>query len=94
MAQVKGYSFNKFFEVSEKLCITSISPEHVDMVTEIIESAFDKAETEVEKQLYQRGFMTCNAHLESIEDMRKRGNYLVQAAIEELDKKYKENKHE
>ena len=54
-------------------------------------NAFYKAEIEIEKELYKRGLMTCNAYLESIEDMRVNGNYLVQEYIKELDKKYKES---
>lgn len=91
MAKIEEYSFGKSFTVSERVCVASVGPEHLDMVKEIIEKAYDKAAEYVEEQLYHRGFMTCNAHLESIEDMRKHGNYLVQADIEELDKKYKEN---
>ena len=89
--KVVEYSFGKHFDVSEKLCVGNVVPQHLEMVEEIIEKAFDKAEEYVEEQFYLRGFMTCNGHLESIEDMRKCGNYLVQSAIEELDKKYKED---
>lgn len=92
--KVVEYSFGKHFGVSKKLCVGHVVPQHLEMVKEIIEKAFDKAEEYVEEQLYRRGFMTCNANLENIEDMRQHGNYLVQAYLEELDKKYKENKHE
>jgi len=57
----------------------------------IMNNAFYKAEAEIEKELYKKGLMTCNAYLESIDDMRMHGNELVQAHIKELDKKYKEN---
>lgn len=57
----------------------------------ILDKAFASAEEQIERELYKKGLMTCNAYLESIEDMRIHGNDLVQAYIQELDKKYKEN---
>lgn len=63
----------------------------LEQIESIMNNAFYKAEIEIEKELYKRGLMTCNAYLESIEDMRVNGNYLVQEYIKELDKKYKES---
>ena len=57
----------------------------------ILDKAFASAEEQIERELYKKGLMTCNAYLESIEDMRIHGNDLVHAYIQELDKKYKEN---
>lgn len=57
----------------------------------ILDKAFASAEEQIERELYKKGLMTCNAYLESIEDMRIHGNELVQAHIRELDNKYKEN---
>ena len=57
----------------------------------ILNKAFASAEEQIEKELYKKGLMTCNAYLESIEDMRIHGNELVQAHIKELDNKYKES---
>lgn len=62
--------------------------ELVNKITSIIDEAFDTAEEQIEKELYKRGLMTCNAYLESIDDMRVNGNYLVQDHIKELDAKY------
>lgn len=87
--RVKPYSFNTIFDVKASSCITGISPEQVETVKKIFETVFDKAEDEIEKQLYEQGLMTCNSMLFNIDDKRKNGNYLVQEYIEELDKKYK-----
>lgn len=57
----------------------------------ILNKAFASAEEQIEKELYKKGLMTCNAYLESIADMRVHGNDLVQNYIKELDEKYKEN---
>ena len=56
----------------------------------ILNKAFASAEEQIEKELYKKGLMTCNAYLESIEDMRIHGNDLVQRYLKELDDKYKE----
>lgn len=58
---------------------------------DILNKAFATAEEQIERDLYKKGLMTCNAYLESIADMRAAGNDLVQAYIKELDDKYKEN---
>ena len=63
----------------------------LEQIEYIMNNAFYKAEAEIEKELYKKGLMTCNAYLESIDDMRIHGNDLVQAHIKELDDKYKEN---
>lgn len=63
----------------------------LEQIEYIMNNAFYKAEAEIEKELYKKGLMTCNAYLESIDDMRIHGNDLVQAHIKELDEKYKEN---
>lgn len=63
----------------------------LEQLESIMNNAFHKAEAEIEKELYKKGLMTCNAYLESIKDMRVYGNDLVQAHIKELDNKYKEN---
>lgn len=60
-------------------------------IESILNKAFASAEEQIERELYKKGLMTCNAYLESIDDMRIHGNELVQAYIRELDKKYKEN---
>ena len=86
--RIKPYSFNTIFEIKASSIITSILPEQVETVKKIFETVFDKAEDEIEKQLYEQGLMTCNGMLCNIDQMRKNGNYLVQEYIEELDKKY------
>ena len=60
-------------------------------IEDILNKAFAAAEEEIERELYKKGLMICNAYLESIADMRIQGNDLVQAYIKELDNKYKEN---
>ena len=60
-------------------------------IEDILNKAFAAAEEQIERELYKKGLMTCNAYLESIADMRIHGNDLVQAHIKELDNKYKEN---
>ena len=62
----------------------------LDDIDGILNKAFASAEEQIEKELYKKGLMTCNAYLESIEDMRVQGNDLVQSYIKELDEKYKE----
>ena len=64
--------------------------ELVEDLDNMVEAIFDAAEEQIEKELYKRGLMTCNAYLERIDDMREHGNYLVQDYIKELDAKYKE----
>ena len=54
----------------------------------MMDTIFDVAEKQIERELYKRGLMTCNAYLERIDDMRVNGNYLVQDYIKELDAKY------
>lgn len=74
--------------------ITGILTDRAELLEEIeriMNNAFYKAEAEIEKELYKKGLITCNAYLESIDDMRMHGNELVQAYIKELDDKYKEN---
>ena len=87
----KSYSFDKFFVVEIKSGISSISPKYLKQVEEIMQKVDDMVYYEIEKELYKQGLMTCNACLESIDDMRINGNYLVQASIKELDEKYKED---
>jgi hypothetical protein len=60
----------------------------LEAIEAIMNKAFDSAEEEIEKELYKKGLMTCSANLESIDDMRVNGNYLVQDHIKELDEKY------
>ena len=62
----------------------------LEQIEYIMNNAFYKAEAEIERELYKKGLMTCNAYLESIEYMRTHGNDLVQDHIKELDAKYKE----
>lgn len=64
--------------------------EQIKIIENMLNKIFDMAEDEIEKELYKKGLMTCNAYLENIDDMRKNGNYLVKAHIEEMDKKYRE----
>ncbi len=63
----------------------------LDELEDILNKAFSSAEEQIRRDLYNKGLMTCNAYLESIDDMRVNGNDLVQAHIKELDDKYKEN---
>ncbi len=82
---------NNIYKLKYDFCITDIENlEQVKIIEDILNKIFDEAEDKIEKELYKKGLMTCNAYLENIDDMRKNGNYLVQAYIEELDKKYKE----
>ena len=60
----------------------------VEDLDSMMDKIFDAAEEQIEKELYKRGLMTCNACLERIDDMREHGNYLVQDYIKELDAKY------
>lgn len=62
--------------------------ELIEDLESMIDKIFDVAEEQIEKELYKRGLMTCNAYLERIDDMRLNGNYLVQDYIKELDEKY------
>ena len=62
----------------------------IEELESIVDTIFDAAEEQIERELYKRGLMTCNAYLERIDDMREHGNYLVQDYIKELDAKYKE----
>ena len=70
--------------------LETANTELVNKIAGIMDEAFDAAEEQIEKELYKRGLMTCNAYLERIDDMRVNGNYLVQDYIKELDTKYKE----
>ena len=60
----------------------------VEELSSMMDTIFDAAEEQIEKELYKRRLMTCNAYLERIDDMRVNGNYLVQDYIKELDAKY------
>jgi hypothetical protein len=85
--------FNPSYTLSYKHAIGGINAEQTDVIKDveaIMNDAFRKAEEQVEYALYKKGFMTCNAYLERIDDMRQNGNELVQAYIKELDEKYKE----
>ena len=64
--------------------------ELVEDLDNMVEEIFDTAREQIEKELYKRRLMTCNAYLERIDDMREHGNYLVKDYIKELDAKYKE----
>ena len=86
--RIKPYSFNTIFEIKASSSITSILPEQVETVRKIFETVFDKAEDEIEKQLYEQGLMTCNAMLFNIDEMKENGNYLVKDYIKELETKY------
>lgn len=89
-ATVETYGCDLKFKVVNYFGITDITSKELAIVEKIVNDAFSKAESEVERQLYKHGLMTCNAMLCSIAEMRECGNDLVQAHIEELDKKYKE----
>ena len=81
------------YRLRYRFSITGIEDlEQVKIIEDMLNKIFDEAEDKIEKELYKKGLMTCNAYLENIDDMRKNGNYLVKANIEELDKKYKEKK--
>jgi hypothetical protein len=74
-----------------RYAITGLKTADTELVNEIagiMDTIFDVAEKQIEKELYKRGLMTCNAYLERIEDMCVNGNYLVQDYIKELDAKY------
>jgi hypothetical protein len=62
----------------------------LEEIEAVMNKAFASAEEEIKKELYKKGLMTCNAYLESIDEMRLHGNDLVQANIKELDEKYGE----
>lgn len=66
----------------------------VEDLDSVMDKIFDAAEEQIERELYKRGLMTCNACLERIEDMRIHGNYLVQEHIKELDAKYGDQKND
>lgn len=66
----------------------------VEELDSMMDTIFDAAEKQIEKELYKRGLMTCNAYLERIDDMRVTGNYLVQDYIKELDVKYGDQKND
>ena len=66
----------------------------VEDLDSMMDMIFDAAEEQIERELYKRGLMTCNANLERIEDMRAHGNYLVQEYIKELDAKYGDQKND
>lgn len=66
----------------------------LEEIEAIMDKAFDLAEEQIEKELYKKGLMTCNAYLESIDDMRVNGNHLVQNYIKELDAKYGDQKND
>ena len=77
-----------------RYAVTGINEEQTELLRDledILNKAFASAEEQIERALYKKGLMTCNAYLESIDDMRIHGNDLVQAYIKELDEKYKEN---
>lgn len=66
----------------------------VEELESIMDTIFDAAEEQIERELYKKGLMTCNAYLERIDDMREHGNYLVQDYIKELDAKYGDQKND
>jgi hypothetical protein len=66
----------------------------VEDLESMMDTIFDVAEKQIERELYKRGLMTCNAYLERIDDMRVTGNYLVQDYIKELDAKYGDQKND
>lgn len=74
-----------------RYAVTDLETADTELI-EDLESMMDKifavAEEQIEKELYKRGLMTCNAYLERIDDMRANGNYLVQDHIKELDDRY------
>ena len=78
-----------------RYAVTGLETADTELVEELdsmMDTIFDAAEEQIEKELYKRGLMTCNAYLERIEDMRAHGNYLVQEHIKELDTKYGDQK--
>lgn len=77
-----------------RYAVTGLKTADIKLVEDLesmLDTIFDAAEKQIEKELYKRGLMTCNAYLEHIDDMRVNGNYLVQDYIKELDEKYKED---
>jgi hypothetical protein len=86
-------AFNPSCTLSYKYSIGGINAEQKDLIVDvdtIMNDAFQKAEEQIEHELYKKGLMTCNAYLERIDDMRVHGNDLVKSYIKELDEKYKE----
>ena len=78
-------------KLTYRYSITGLEAADTELVEDLgsmMDEIFDAAEEQIEKELYKRGLMTCNAYLERIEDMRVNGNYLVQDYIKELDAKY------
>ena len=85
-------ALNPSCTLSYKHAIGGINAEQTSIIKDveaIMNDAFANAEEQIEYELYKKGFMTCNAYLERIDDMRVTGNALVQNYIKELDKKYK-----
>lgn len=73
--------------------VTGIDEEQTELlrdIEDILNKAFASAEEQIERALYKKGLILCNAGLECIDDMRMHGNELVQAHIKELTEKYKE----
>ncbi len=60
----------------------------VEELDSMMDTIFDAAEEQIEKELYKRGLMTCNAYLMQIDEMRDCSNPLVKEYIKELDAKY------
>jgi hypothetical protein len=86
-------AFNPSCTLSYKHAIGGINAEQTDIIQDveaIMSDAFQKAEEQIEHELYKKGLMICNAYLEQIDDMRVNGNDLVKSYIKELDEKYKE----
>lgn len=80
-----------------KYAVTGLETADTELVKELdsmMDKIFDAAEKQIERELYKRGLMTCNAYLERIDDMRVNGNYLVQDHIKELDAKYGDQKND
>lgn len=89
-AMVETYGCGLKFRVTNHFGITDITSKELTIVEKIVNDAFSKAESEIERQLYKQGLMTCNGMLCNIAEMKEYGSYLIQAYIKELDEKYKE----
>ena len=81
--RIERYDHDLKFRVEPHFSIANITSDNVNTIQNIVMTAFAKAEDEIEKQLYQHGFMICNGSLYSIVEMKNIGNYLVKEYLEQ-----------
>ena len=87
---IERYDHDRRYRIEPNFSVADITSANVDVVKNIVMTAFAKAEDNIERQLYQHGFMMCNGNLCNIAEMKNVGNYLVKEYIQELEDKYKE----